>query len=88
MKAVGVRGNGEEFNEAEAVEPPVLISGLLNHYFEHRTLRWTARLYSQLVYCASQLRVVPASLTWLSKTGFVTSHHCTLFMSRRKKDVL
>lgn len=39
MKADSFRGNGEEFNETEAVEPPFLISGLLNRIFstEHST---------------------------------------------------
>ena len=38
MKADSVWGNGGQFNETEAVEPPLLISGLLNRYFQHRTL--------------------------------------------------
>lgn len=38
MKADRVRGNGEEFNETEAVRLPRLISGLLNLYFQHRAL--------------------------------------------------
>lgn len=84
------REDEEDFNESEAGPLPLLISGLPNFYFQHRTRCWTSGLHSHLVYCAPQLKVLPVPLTCLSQMhlSLCTNVLSSRSMPRREKAVL